>query len=65
MNITINGLPVEVQEGDTILKAARKLGIHIPTLCYMNLEALHVNNQASSCRICMVEVEGRDRKSVV
>ncbi|MDI9501569.1 MAG: NADH-dependent [FeFe] hydrogenase, group A6 [Bacillota bacterium] len=59
MNITINGLPVEVQEGDTILKAARKLGIHIPTLCYMNLEALHVNNQASSCRICMVEVEGR------
>jgi NADP-reducing hydrogenase subunit HndD len=41
------------------LDAAKKLDVEIPTLCYLNLEELSVNNKAASCRICVVEVEGR------
>ncbi len=59
MKIRINNIETEVQPGTTILKAAHNIGIDIPHLCYMNLEDLHVNNEVSSCRICLVEVEGR------
>lgn len=59
INITINGTPVQVKEGYTILQAAKSIGVDIPTLCYLNLEELNVNNRVSSCRICLVEVEGR------
>jgi NADH-quinone oxidoreductase subunit G/[NiFe] hydrogenase diaphorase moiety small subunit/NADP-reducing hydrogenase subunit HndD len=34
IHITIDGLDVAVEPGTTILQAARKLNIHIPTLCY-------------------------------
>jgi NADH-quinone oxidoreductase subunit G/NADP-reducing hydrogenase subunit HndD len=44
---------VEVEAGTTILKAAEKAGIHIPTLCY--LEGI---NEIGACRVCVVEVEG-------
>lgn len=53
INLTINSIPVEVAEGTTILDAALKVGIKIPTLCY--LEGVH---KFGSCRICCVEVEG-------
>ena len=59
MNITINGMPVQVAEGDTILQAAKKLGIKIPTLCYMELDCFNFEHRKGSCRICVVEVEGR------
>lgn len=59
MKIQINDIVTEVQPGTTILAAAHELGIDIPTLCYLNLEELHINNEASSCRICLVEVDGR------
>jgi heterodisulfide reductase subunit A len=47
----INGIEAEVEKGTTILKAARELGIYIPTLCYHPaVEPYQV------CRVCLVEV---------
>lgn len=59
LTITIDGKTTQVPQDATILDAAKQLDIEIPTLCYMNLEALKFNNKAASCRICVVEVEGR------
>jgi NADH-quinone oxidoreductase subunit G/NADP-reducing hydrogenase subunit HndD len=53
VKVTIDGICIEVEEGTTILKAAEKINVKIPTLCYY--EGL---NEISACRICMVEVEG-------
>ena len=53
INMTINGLPVQVEEGITIMEAAARNHINIPNLCY--LKDVH---QAGVCRICIVEVEG-------
>ena len=54
-NITlkINNIPVTVPEGTTILEAARKAHIEIPTLCY-----LKDVNCVGSCRMCLVEATG-------
>lgn len=52
VNITLNGKPVAVEEGSTILEAAKANNIYIPTLCY--LEGV---NKYGGCRMCMVEVE--------
>ena len=53
IEITIDGKPVSVAEGSTILDAAKKLGIHTPTLCFLqNLTPVNV------CRVCVVELEG-------
>ncbi len=52
INLTIDGINVAVDEGKTILEAARSLNIHIPTLCYH--EDLCV---AGNCRVCVVEQE--------
>ena len=57
--MTIDNTPVEVEKGATILQAAKQIGINIPTLCYMNLEHLNIENKPGGCRICVVEVEGR------
>lgn len=59
LKITVDGKQTEVPPGSMILDAARKLNIEVPTLCYLNLEELKVNNMAASCRICVVEVDGR------
>jgi len=59
INLTIDGQPVSVPEGTTILDAARKINLYIPTLCYLNLEKIRFVNKVASCRICVVEVEGR------
>ena len=53
VNLTIDGKKACVDQGTSILNAAKTIGINIPTLCY--LEELEV---VSSCRMCMVEVEG-------
>lgn len=53
ISLTVNGLPVEVEEGSTVLQAAQKLDIKIPTLCHHPDQAVKAN-----CRICVVEVEG-------
>jgi predicted molibdopterin-dependent oxidoreductase YjgC len=53
VELTIDGQPVTVPDGATILDACRQLGRDIPTLCY--LETLHPVN---ACRVCVVELEG-------
>lgn len=53
INITIDGTPLTVPEGTTVMQAAEKLGIRIPRLCYHPDLSL-----AGSCRVCIVEVEG-------
>ncbi|MCM1194422.1 MAG: NADH-dependent [FeFe] hydrogenase, group A6 [Firmicutes bacterium] len=53
VNLKINNIPVCVDDGCTILEAARSLGIKIPTLCHMkNL------SEIGACRVCVVEVKG-------
>ena len=59
LNITINGTKIEVEDDTTILTAARSIGIKIPTLCHLNLPCIDVEHIVGSCRICIVEVEGR------
>lgn len=59
INLTINGSPVTVPEGSTILDASKLVNVHIPTLCHLSLPDFGIVNQTASCRVCMVEVEGR------
>ena len=60
VRLTINGLDVEIEAGATVLEAARKINVHIPTLCYdKNFEP------SGSCRFCQVEVEAGGRKRLV
>lgn len=59
LNVKINGMSIKVEEGTTILEAAKKLNIHIPTLCYLKSEDFKITNQPATCRVCVVEVEGR------
>ncbi|MCX7977193.1 MAG: molybdopterin-dependent oxidoreductase [Bellilinea sp.] len=53
ITLTIDDQKVEVPEGTTVLNAARKAGIHIPTLC----DHPHLKPYGG-CRLCMVEIEG-------
>jgi iron-only hydrogenase group A len=53
VNLKINNTPVSVEEGTTILEAAKKINFKIPTLCdHPDL------NVAGNCRVCVVEVKG-------
>ena len=54
LNVTIDGVKVSVPAGTTVLEAARKANIHIPTLCY-----LKDINQIGACRMCVVDVGAR------
>lgn len=54
ISLTIDGAPVAARPGMTILAAARKAGVRIPTLCFLR----GVSN-IGSCRVCSVEVAGR------
>ena len=54
VNLVIDGTPISVPAGTTILEAARKVNIDIPTLCF-----LKDINEVGDCRMCVVEVEGR------
>ena len=54
IHAVIDGIPVEVEKGTTILQAAESVGIKIPTLCY--IKGLMPDG---SCRMCMVEIENR------
>lgn len=59
VTLKINNKEISVEQGTTILDAARKLNIKIPTLCYLNLHDKKTTNKPGSCRVCVVEVEGR------
>ena len=53
INLTIDGIPVSVPEGSTVLEAAKEANINIPTLCY-----LKDVQQIGACRLCLVEIKG-------
>lgn len=53
VTVTIDGVTVDIDEGTTILHAARTVGIEIPTLCHDD-----GIKPSGNCRICVVEVEG-------
>ncbi|MCI5746750.1 [FeFe] hydrogenase, group A [Eubacterium pyruvativorans] len=53
VSLTIDNRPVTVPEGTSILDAAKKVGIYIPTLCF-----LKDVNEIGACRVCVVEIEG-------
>jgi iron-only hydrogenase group A len=54
VSITINGIALEFNPGDTVLQVARKAGIDIPHLCSLDWAP----SPSASCRLCVVEVEG-------
>ncbi len=56
VKFTLDGRIVSVEEGTTIMEAARANGINIPSLCY-----LKDINEIAACRVCVVEVEGKDK----
>ena len=56
VNLTIDGFPVSVPEGTTVMKAAASIGIEIPHLCY--LEGI---NEISACKVCVVELMGKTK----
>ena len=56
VKLTIDNEVAEVQEGATILDAAKSIGIDIPTLCYLKDVC-----DVAACRVCAVEIEGDDR----
>ncbi len=58
VTVKINGKQVSVPSGSTILEAAQKLNINIPTLCYCKDLGCGVSNKPASCRICLVEATG-------
>ena len=53
IHLKINGIPVEVPAGSTVLEAAKAANVDIPTLCY-----LKDINCIGACRICVVEITG-------
>lgn len=54
-NITIDGIAVKADDSMTILEASASAGIRIPTLCY-----LKDINEIGACKMCVVEIEGRE-----
>ncbi len=59
VNLTINNKNLSVPKGTTILEAAKGLNIKIPTLCHLDLHNIKMVNKSASCRVCVVEVEGK------
>lgn len=56
VKLTIDRKAIEVPEGSTIMDAANSAGIPIPKLCF-----LKDINEIGACRVCVVEIEGREK----
>lgn len=56
LNLTIDGVSVQAAPGETVLQAAERAGIHVPTFCHD--ERL---DPTGACRMCLVEIEGQGR----
>src|ERR1700749_769111 len=54
VSLTIDGVPVTVPEGTSVMRAAMEMGTQIPKLC-----ATDMLDAYGSCRLCLIEVEGR------
>ncbi len=59
INISINGKSYAVQEGKTVLEAAKENGIYIPTLC-----AYEGMNPKAACKLCIVKIEGESSEKL-
>ena len=56
VNLKIDKIDVSVPEGTTVMEAAASVGIKIPSLCYLkNI------NEIAACRVCLVELKGKDK----
>ena len=60
IHLKINGIPVEVEKGTTVLEAAEKIGVKIPTLCHLKGVL-----QDGSCRMCVVDIANGGKSWVV
>ena len=60
IKLTINGSEISVKEGTTLLEAAKRMGIFIPTLCYDKSVPPY-----GACRLCMVEIGEEPRTKIV
>ncbi len=60
VRMNIDGKDIEVEEGMSVLEAAKEAGIEIPTMCYD--ERL---KPSGACRLCMVEITKNGRKKLV
>lgn len=52
VSLKIDGIPVSIERGSSIIQAAEKAGVYIPRYCYHDRLAV-----AGNCRMCMVEIE--------
>lgn len=59
-NAKINGINIEVEKGTSILDAAKKVNINLPTLCHMYMVDGKTRNCKGTCRVCVVEIEGKE-----
>jgi len=56
INVTINGIQVQLERPMNVIEAAKKIGVHVPHFCYHKELTLY-----AGCRICMVEVKGKPK----
>ncbi len=56
VNVRIDNYDLSVEEGTTIMEAAKKAGVFIPHLCF-----LKGINEISACKVCMVEIQGKSK----
>ncbi len=54
--LTINGSEIAIEEGATVLQAAKEAGVRIPTLCHLDGVS-----DVGACRLCLVEIEGMNK----
>lgn len=59
IRVIVDDREVYVPKGSTVLDAAKAAGVHVPTLCHLDLHDTKMVNQAASCRVCVVEIDGR------
>jgi NADH-quinone oxidoreductase subunit G len=57
VDLTINGKPVSVPKGTSILDAAKTIDIKIHNLCYLKADEIRRLETCASCRVCMVETD--------
>ena len=56
ITIKINDQNLTLPDGISILEAAHRVGVKIPTLCHLDLHDIKMVNKTASCRVCMVEM---------
>src|SRR6478735_1754459 len=55
VNITIDGKPIQADEGRNLVQVARENGVFIPSLCYYE----HIEPPLGTCRVCTCKINGR------